>query len=400
MVIQYSILLHHPQISSSYFTGNSLYTKSSGYTSLDPSAPTISPSNTFRLASCTKLVTSIAALQCVSRGILSLDDPSLITKHLPELASQPIITLNTGPDASSTPFHYTQPRNGITLRMLLTHSSGVGYDVEGRLKAWRQARGEPSLAVSGHVLAAFSTPLLFEPGEGMAYGGGLDWAGILISRATGQSLGAYMQRHIFAPLDMRHTTFRPAERADVSGALVQVVTRAPDGSLVPFAVNDEAEEEGGGGGLYASVEDYMALLADLLREEPRVLGREMVGLLFASQFAEGSAALEGLKACRNVYETMTGALTRGLRVNHGLGGVLVMEDAMGLGRTNGTLTWGGSFGLMWFANRERGVAAMYASQVFPLGDGRNEELKRGFVKEVWSILAEREGGDNVGIWYR
>jgi len=69
------IPLHQPQIPSSYFTGNSLYTKSSGYTSLDPSAPTISPSNTFRLASCTKLVTSIAALQCVSRGILSLDDP-------------------------------------------------------------------------------------------------------------------------------------------------------------------------------------------------------------------------------------------------------------------------------------------------------------------------------------
>lgn len=76
MVIQYSIPLHQPQISSSYFTGNSLYTKSPGYTSPDPSALTISPSNTFRLASCTKLVTSIAALQCVSRGILSLDDPS------------------------------------------------------------------------------------------------------------------------------------------------------------------------------------------------------------------------------------------------------------------------------------------------------------------------------------
>ena len=87
---------------------------------------------------------------------------------------------------------------------------------------------------------------------------------------------------------------------------------------MPFAANDEAVEEAGGG-LHASVEDYMALLADLLREEPQVLGREMVGLLFATQFAEGSAALEGLTACRNVYETMTGALTRGLRVNHGLG---------------------------------------------------------------------------------
>ena len=97
---------------------------------------------------------------------------------------------------------------------------------------------------------------------------------------------------------------------------------------------------------------------------------------------------------------MTGALTRGLRVNHGLGGVLVMEDAMGLGRTNGTLTWGGSFGLMWFANRERGVAAMYASQVFPLGDGRNGKLMRGSVKEVWSTLAEREGRGECGylVW--
>lgn len=104
----------------------------------------------------------------------------------------------------------------------------------------------------------------------MAYGGGLDWAGILTSRATGQSLGAYMQQHIFAPLGMRRTIFRPAERTDVSGA------------LVPFVANDEAVEEGGGGGLHATVEDYMALLADLLREEPQVLGRETVGLLFAT----------------------------------------------------------------------------------------------------------------------
>ena len=164
--------------------------------------------------------------------------------------------------------------------MLLTHSSGVGYDLEGRLKAWRHARGEPSLAVSGRVLATFSTPLLFEPGEGVAYGGGLDWAGILISRATGQSLGAYMQQHIFAPLGMPRITFRPAGCADVSGALVQMVTRAPDGSLVPFAANDEPVDGGGGGGgggLHVSVEDYMAPPADLLREEPQVLGREMVG---------------------------------------------------------------------------------------------------------------------------
>ena len=111
----------------------------------------------------------------------------------------------------------------------------------------------------------------------MAYGGGLDWAGILISRATGQSLGAYMQQHIFALLGMRRTTFCPAGCADVSGALVQVVTHAPDGSLVPFAANDEAVEGGGGGGLHVSVEDYMAPPADLLREEPQVLGREMVG---------------------------------------------------------------------------------------------------------------------------
>ena len=87
-------------------------------------------------------------------------------------------------------------------------------------------------------------------------------------------------------------------------------------------------------------------------------------------------------------------------MNHGLGSVLVMEDAMDLRRTNGALTWGGSFGLMWFANREREVAAIYASQVFPLGDGRNGELMRGSVKEVWSTLAEREGRGECGylVW--
>ncbi|OCL13099.1 beta-lactamase/transpeptidase-like protein [Glonium stellatum] len=373
--------------------GNPLYTKSSGYTSLDPSAPPISPNNTFHLASCTKLITSIAALQCVSRGILSLDDPSLITTHLPELASQPILALNTGPDASSTPFLYAAPHHRITLRMLLAHTSGIGYDVlDPRLQAWRKSRNEPPLALSGGPTpAVFAIPLLFEPGQGLAYGGGLDWAGELIARVTGQSLGVYLQQHVFAPLGMRCCGFRAV------GELVQVATRGKDGGLVPFVVEEgmageaEAEAEGGGGGLYASVKDYMALLVDLLREEPRVLGREMVALLFAPQFAEGSAALEGLRGCRDVYETMTGGLTRGLRVNHGLGGVLVMEDAINLGRTKGTLTWGGSFGLMWFVNRERGVAAMYASQMYPPGDDRTAELMRGFVKEVWSILEEREG---------
>jgi CubicO group peptidase (beta-lactamase class C family) len=376
--------------SNSQSLGTPIYGHSSGHTSLDPNSSPITPSNTFRLASATKLITTISALQLVSRGVLSLDDPTLINTHLPELISQPIIRPNPNPSAA-THFLYEKREKDITLRQLLTHSSGVGYDViDSTLQAWRKSRGESPLALSGNILPAFSTPLVFQPGMGWAYGGGLDWAGVLIERVTGLTLGTYMQKHVFEPLGMRRTAFPCQKNGEVMEALVQATMRTGEGGLVDAPTNDGAEGEGGGGGLFGSVEDFVAVLRDVIADEPKLLSKEMVEVMWTPQFVADSAQLAGLKASAMLFEAMGGALTKGTELNHGIGGMLVMEDVEGLGKTRGTLNWSGAFNCPWFANREQGVAAFYASQMLPPGEPKSAELIGGFIQEVWRLVGEKE----------
>jgi CubicO group peptidase (beta-lactamase class C family) len=123
------------------------------------------------MASCGKLIGTIAALQCVESGLISLDDPKAIAEILPELARPLVFSDARGPDLTSVPAS-TQ----ITLRHLLSHTSGLAYDFfEPKLQAWRVNRGEPPvLSLLGDVVRAHSVPLLFEPGRGFVYGGGID----------------------------------------------------------------------------------------------------------------------------------------------------------------------------------------------------------------------------------
>jgi CubicO group peptidase (beta-lactamase class C family) len=106
-----------------------------------------------------------------------------VKRVLPELAELEIISWK---NTRKNEFQLTKPKNDITLRHLLTHSSGIACDnISPILKAWRISRGERGMAMAGTVLEAFGCPLLFEPGEGWEYGGGVDWAGYLIRRLNG-----------------------------------------------------------------------------------------------------------------------------------------------------------------------------------------------------------------------
>src|SRR5690606_27398195 len=134
--------------------------------------PAVDPNATFWIASCTKLIGTIAALQCVERGQITLDEP--VGRVLHELANPEVI--NKAPDGAYDPAFTTTPATKkITLRHLLTHSAGHGYDAfNPTLLAWRQWRGERPNSMSGTVIGGHSAPLLSEPGEGWVYSGGID----------------------------------------------------------------------------------------------------------------------------------------------------------------------------------------------------------------------------------
>lgn len=240
--------------------------------------------------SLTKLLTTIAVLQCVEDGLIGLDDA--VDGILPELQEPQIITPK--PDGS---FKLTRAKSKITLRHLVTHTSGLSYDaMHPVLIAWRESRGEGPQVMSGKLPEAYSLPLLFEPGSGWVYGAGLDWAGMLVERLHRTKLAAYMQKRLFNPLDLDRSTFRPATRPDVMASLAQMWRRSDTGELVPisspYPLN--ARNDSGGMGLVTSTSDFVAILQDLLKEKPVLLKKESVEEMFLPQFDSGTPQQKGL----------------------------------------------------------------------------------------------------------
>ena len=136
-----------------------------------PDAEPISLQATFWIASCTKLLGTIATLQCVERGQVALDEP--VGRILPELAELEILHFRD--DSDGPQLTTTKTTSQITLRQLLCHTSGVAYDMfPASLIAWRASRQESIKCMEGSIADAHTLPLLFEPGEGWGYGGGID----------------------------------------------------------------------------------------------------------------------------------------------------------------------------------------------------------------------------------
>src|SRR5712671_4559732 len=162
--------------------------------------PAMTLDTVFRIASMTKAVTSLAAMQLVEQDELQLEEP--IGSVLPELASPQVLE---GFDASGAP-RLRPARRPITLRHLLTHTAGFGYEFwNPQLMRYVDVTGVPSLRTG--KLAALRMPLVFDPGERWEYGINTDWVGRIVEAASGQSLDAYFRERIFAPLGMRDTGF-------------------------------------------------------------------------------------------------------------------------------------------------------------------------------------------------
>lgn len=357
-----------------------------GHLSLDDNAEPVQLDSIFQYSSSTKIVTAVAALQCVERGLIGLDGST--ADHLPELSDQQLIYLEN--QTGQEPRVAFKPRsNPITLRHLLTHTSGLGMEhMDPRLQAWRQSRGEMMQAFSGNAIDSFSIPLLYEPGEGWSYGASFEAVGVLVSRLSGVSLEEYMQKNIFAPLGLRSSTFMPEDVPSLHQRLVQCVTRTPEGGLIPWehATDKNPTVPQGGGGLFTTAVDHHAILADLVSHQPKLLKPATIELLFSPQLTPGSAAMADFEASRPLLNSMLGSLIADVKIKYCFGGVLIAQDSPGLGKTTGTVTWAGGLGSFWMLNREHKLAASFAAQIFPIMDSKCLELIAAFVQEVWRQL--------------
>jgi CubicO group peptidase (beta-lactamase class C family) len=241
-----------------------------------PDGPPMTTDTIFWIASMTKAITSTAAMLLVEQGRLTLE--GAIAAALPELA-QPQVLESCSADGQPKLRAAARP---ITLRHLLTHTSGFGYDIwNADLARYRDRMGIPELFSCRN--AALNMPLLFDPGDRWEYGIGIDWAGKAIERTSGKLLQSYFDENLFGPLGMNHTGF--ALTAEQRQRLAGVHARQDNGSLdqMAFDLPQEPEFQMGGGGLYGTAEDYLAFQRMFLREgrsgDARVLHPETVRLM-------------------------------------------------------------------------------------------------------------------------
>ncbi|WP_304218188.1 serine hydrolase [Phenylobacterium aquaticum] len=334
----------------------------------------------FWIASMTKALVSVAALQLVEQGKLSLDGD--LVGLLPELGGLQVLD---GVDASGQP-KLRPARTAVTLRQLLTHTSGFAYGFTSPAHvAYAAATGAPD-AASG-TRAAQLQPLAFDPGEGFIYGIGIDWAGLAIEAASGQRLDAYLAQHVTGPLGMADTGF--ALSADQTARQAGVHVRGPDGGLIPipFALPPNPEVLSGGGGLYSTVPDYARFLR-MLMNEGRSGGVQVLSAETVRGLAEIQTGPEPVGGFTSALPNMSNDFDPHPHMGSGHGlATFVAPAATGGGRAAGSLAWAGLANTYYWADPASGKGGVLMTQLLPFADPEVLALLRVLERDSYGVAS-------------
>jgi methyl acetate hydrolase len=342
--------------------------------------PAMTRDTVFRIASMTKAVTSVAAMQLVEQGKLTLNDP--VPDIDPALSAPQVLE---GFDASGAPL-LRPAKRPVTLRHLLTHTAGFTYEVwDANTQRYVKATGTPSTP-SGKI-AALRTPLAFDPGDRWLYGVNIDWVGRIVEATSGEPLDVYFREHILDPLGMNDTGFATTQEQRARQASVH--QRKPDGSLEPQPLETPFTPEfcAGGGGLYSTAPDYLNFLQMLLHEGSwngaRILRPETVAMMGMNQIGDIEAGV-----LKSYVPTRSNDVDffPGMPLRWGLGYMINLQPVPG-GRSANSLTWAGIFNTYYWIDPTRHITGVIMTQVLPFADQASVRLYRQFERGVYSALA-------------
>lgn len=298
----------------------------------------------FAIASMTKLLTTICALQFVERGVVGLDDD--VASHIPVLANQPILV---GFKDGGNPI-LERRRKDITLRHLLTHSAGTSYALaEPKLLQYLQHEGRKPM--EGNTIdEIFNYPLMYQPGEGWSYGSGLSWAGKVIESLSGKLLEECIQGNIFKPLGLSRVTFSPDQVPSMAGQLCDLHHRdEATGSLVPIGPAlpyFKSTDHLGGEGAFVDLTEFFKVMESLLRDDGKLLKSETATLMFEPQLPSDEAWAALNAAVESPEWQAMGDFSGPKEHAWAFGGILVAGDGHPF-RKRGCLIWGGAPNQFW-----------------------------------------------------
>ena len=328
----------------------------------------------FRIASMTKPVTSVAVMMLVQEGDIGLDDA--VSEYLPAFEDQQVIENFNPADKSYTSRPAATP---MTVRHLLTHTSGLGYSFSNHTLA----------ALVGPEPGASATrfPLLHDPGTRWTYGESTRVLGTLVAEVSGQPLEEFLSERIFVPLGMSDTFYTvPPTKA---GRVVTVHRKTAEGLVEAPNPAEITAPANGDGGLHSTAADYAKFIQLFLND-----GRAPSG---ARLLSEATVKLMGQNHIGTVLVDQQPAALPALTEPFPLG---AGRDKFGLGfqitaapgersmRSPGSMSWAGIFNTEFWIDPARGVGGVLLMQYLPFYDAAAIATLQGFERRVYEGLAD------------
>jgi CubicO group peptidase (beta-lactamase class C family) len=337
--------------------GKIIYYKGEGYDDRDTKTP-LKRDAIFRIASQTKAITSTAVMILFEEGKFLLDDP--ISKYIPTFKDPQILDKFRESDSTYT---VKPAKKEVTIRQLLTHTSGIGYAGIGSKEMNAiyaknnipSGIGTPDYKLSDVIPRLGKMPLVHAPGEKFTYGLNTDVLGYLVEVLSGKSLNDFFKERIFEPLGMKDTYFYLPENK--KSRLVTLYTQDKEDKTIkaenkPGLNMDYPKANGtfyaGGAGLTSTAYDYAIFLQTMLNggqyNGRRILSPAVVHLMTQNQIGDVNAGIN----------------------KFGLGFSIVTEkEAARIPVSVGTFDWGGIFGTTYWADPKDKIVALLMTQKYP-----------------------------------
>jgi CubicO group peptidase (beta-lactamase class C family) len=337
----------------------------------------------FALASMSKAVVSAAALQQVDEGCLTLDGP--VADILPEL-SAPQVLEGFGSDGAA---RLRRARGAITLRQLLSHSAGYGYDtVNAELKQFLELSELPSMPENATQLAR--VPLLFEPGTRWNYGINTDVVGKAIEAVSGRRLDQQMGEGILAQLGMTDSGFvLTPERRE---RLATTYLRGVDGGLtdIGYPFDRGVRWCMGGGGMHGTARDYLRFIRMILNNGAHdmtpLLSPASMDAISRNQLARGVAVQKMVSSDHTV--ALDAEFFPGM-TKHWSAAFMINTERAPTGRNAGSLAWAGVANTFCWIDPAAGIGGVFMTQVMPFYDPAALAAFATFERAVYEVISTR-----------